>query len=246
MDKEELIEKIKSRSSIKDPTSAAFAGAGSKAAAIVNKTVMQYVQSPNPLSVLDFGAGSGRVAIPLVTLLKMGRFCCVDVDREAIEYLAGELGEKCEASVNGYLPPLQFEDKSFDFIYSISVWSHLPEDLSLAWLKEMKRIVKPGGVVLITFGGVVVLEQLKKRFPDQWGNVTTEQFNKEKFLYREYVNIQKNEKHYPGIAGKGSWGTALIHKDYLNSKWAELFEVLKFEPSGMNGRQDVVILRSRS
>ena len=47
------------------------------------------------------------------------------------------------------------------------------------------------------------------------------------------------------IVGAGSWGTALIHKDYLNSKWAELFEVLKFEPSGMNGRQDVVILRSR-
>jgi len=245
MDKQELANNISSRSSIKDPTTDGFKEAGRKAAEIVMKKINKHFHDVRALNVLDFGAGSGRVAIPLANLIKMARFCCVDVDREAIEYLAIELGESCEASVNGYIPPLCFEDNSFDFIYSISVWSHMPEDLSMAWLKEMQRMVKPGGIVFITVAGKVVLDQFKKHVPGQWANVTIDAFNNDKFIYKEYPHIQSNEKHYPGISGKGSWGNTLIHKDYVYAEWGALFDILEFEPSGMNGQQDIVVLRSK-
>lgn len=245
MDKQDLVSRIKSRSAIKDPTTAAFESTGRLAAEEVHGRIKKYFPGRQDLAVLDFGSGSGRVAIPLARLLQTKRLCCVDVDREAVEYIALELGASCETGVNGYLPPLAFGDHSFDFVYSISVWSHLPEDLSLAWLAEMHRIVKPGGVVLITVAGETVLEHWKKTDAAQWQDVTVDEFNTRKFVYREYPHIQHNEKTYPGISGKGSWGNTLIHPDYIRAKWSHLFDILEIAPRGMNGRQDIVVLRSK-
>ncbi|MGH8468116.1 MAG: class I SAM-dependent methyltransferase [Gammaproteobacteria bacterium] len=245
MDKQELVKSISSRSSIKNTTTDAFRKTGRQAAEIVKNKINKHFHDLGVLNVLDFGAGSGRVAIPLASLINLRRFCCVDVDREAIEYLAMELGESCEASVNGYVPPLCFKDNSFDFVYSISVWSHMPEDLSMTWLKETQRIVRPGGIVLITVAGEVVLDHWKKHYPAQWSNVEIDAFNKQKFIYKAYPHIDSNEKQYPGISGKGSWGNTLIHEDYVRAEWSALFDILEFEPSGMNGQQDIVVLRSR-
>ena len=45
-------------------------------------------------------------------------------------------------------PPTKFEDGAFDAILAISVFTHLDQDLQNAWLAELKRIARPGGIVL--------------------------------------------------------------------------------------------------
>jgi len=44
------------------------------------------------------------------------------------------------------MPPMSYEDNMFDFVYSISIFTHLPEDMQFAWLQELQRITKPGGI----------------------------------------------------------------------------------------------------
>jgi SAM-dependent methyltransferase len=51
-------------------------------------------------------------------------------------------------------PPLPFEDASFDLVYSISVFTHLDEEMQDAWLNELKRVLRPGGILIITVHGL--------------------------------------------------------------------------------------------
>jgi SAM-dependent methyltransferase len=53
---------------------------------------------------------------------------------------------------NDAVPPLPFADNSLDLIYSMSVFTHLADTWS-AWLLELHRVLKPGGVLLVTLLG---------------------------------------------------------------------------------------------
>ena len=46
-------------------------------------------------------------------------------------------------------PHLPFKDEYFDLIYCGSVFTHI-DDLAYAWLLELKRIMRPGGMAYIT------------------------------------------------------------------------------------------------
>ena len=58
-------------------------------------------------------------------------------------------------------PPLPFATESFDLVYSISVFSHLDEQLGDAWLAEVARVFVPGGVALLSVHGAHAFEQFR-------------------------------------------------------------------------------------
>ena len=57
---------------------------------------------------------------------------------------------RVRAETNLYEPPLNYNSGYFDAVYSVSIWSHLPPQLQQPWLDEIRRVVKPGGLALIT------------------------------------------------------------------------------------------------
>lgn len=54
---------------------------------------------------------------------------------------------------NSLAPSLKYEDNSFDFLYSVSVFTHLSEEMHYRWFKENLRIVRPGGIIMLTTHG---------------------------------------------------------------------------------------------
>jgi ubiquinone/menaquinone biosynthesis C-methylase UbiE len=48
---------------------------------------------------------------------------------------------------------LPFRDAKFDAIYNFSVLTHLSEDLQIAWVRELQRVLKPGGLFACTTHG---------------------------------------------------------------------------------------------
>jgi SAM-dependent methyltransferase len=50
-------------------------------------------------------------------------------------------------------PPLRYGDRTFDFVYALSVFTHLTEDSARRWLAELVRILKPRGMLLFTVHG---------------------------------------------------------------------------------------------
>ena len=54
---------------------------------------------------------------------------------------------------NDLEPPLPMDSSSLDFIYSISVLTHLSADVCRDWLAELRRVSSSGGILLMTTNG---------------------------------------------------------------------------------------------
>ncbi|NOT74612.1 MAG: methyltransferase domain-containing protein [Cyclobacteriaceae bacterium] len=105
-----------------------------------------YVVSPEWIKgdLLEVGCGEGRGIDWLLPSVKS--YSAID----KIESAVIGLREKYPASkfISGHLPPLPFDDNSFDSVVSFQVIEHIEDDV--LFLKEIFRVLRPGGIALIT------------------------------------------------------------------------------------------------
>lgn len=101
--------------------------------------------------VIDIGSGSG---LSLIRLARQGLMPVgLDTSRIALKF-AQYLSEHYEVKsgllfVRGDFHQIPFIDNSFDVVYNSGVFEHLRIEEARDLLKEMTRIAKPGGYVLI-------------------------------------------------------------------------------------------------
>jgi len=99
------------------------------------------------LDILDFGCGVGRVTRPLAA--HFAEVIGVDVSSSMIERArALTTDSRCRFVVNASPDLRQFNDQSFDFVYSRIVLQHLPPAIAGRYISEMVRVLVPGGVLL--------------------------------------------------------------------------------------------------
>jgi SAM-dependent methyltransferase len=55
---------------------------------------------------------------------------------------------------------LPFAANTLDCIYAISVFTHLSAAMHFAWIKELYRVLKPNGVLILTTHGVTAADRL--------------------------------------------------------------------------------------
>lgn len=103
-------------------------------------------------AILDFGCGCGRV-IRQWKDLSGPRLYGTDYNPALIAWCRSNL-PFAEFGTNQLAPPLDYADEQFDFLYAISVFTHLPEELQFSWIRELARVVKPGGYLYLTMHGV--------------------------------------------------------------------------------------------
>jgi SAM-dependent methyltransferase len=104
-------------------------------------------------SLLDFGCGPGRLLVGwCVAFPGMDLHGC-DLNENFIFWAQRNLPEDIKCIRNNLSPPLPYEDSQFDFIYLISVFTHLSLNNQKLWIEEFKRILKIGGHLLITLHG---------------------------------------------------------------------------------------------
>jgi ubiquinone/menaquinone biosynthesis C-methylase UbiE len=101
-------------------------------------------------SILDVGCGSG---LYLVTFLKLGAKYVAgqDIDERSINSAKGII-EKLNLNADlkiGDCSHLQFSDNTFDYVFSGDVFEHITEEKKDETLKEIFRVLKPGGTVVI-------------------------------------------------------------------------------------------------
>ena len=186
------------------------------------------------LTILDFGCGVGRAALPLFFNFRKPDHC-VDVDPDAIAYLQQVLPE-AKPEVSPFQPPLSFADDMFDVVYAISVWTHLPADSADLWLKEMRRILRPGGLALLTTSNYAVLAQRRaqeKPARESWSDVSDEDLRREGFIF----------KRTPSTPGTGTYGLASHDPAWILNNWSRYMPVIGIETGGINGTQDVNVLK---
>ncbi len=102
-------------------------------------------------AILDFGCGCGRVARWWDELSGPKVFGC-DYDGALTEWCRRNL-PFLTVKTNASFPPLPFRRESFDFIYAISLFTHLDAEAQDGWMADVRRVLKPGGLVLFTVHG---------------------------------------------------------------------------------------------
>lgn len=239
-DADEIAKSIAKRSMIKNPDRPGFQSSGEAAANIIDGYVSRYSRW-NGLRILDFGSGSGRIVTPLAKARPEAQFSATDVDREAVDYIRLTAPANVSADVNPYNGPLPYPDRTFDVVFAVSVWSHLPEQLGRYWLTEVRRVLKPNGIAILTFAGAHILERWASELPS-WRALTAADLDRKHFIYLEAMNLASDPEKYPGI--ESSWGNTAIHPEYIHREWGKIMDVLAVDPRGMNGLQDVAVLRN--
>jgi SAM-dependent methyltransferase len=173
-------------------------------------------------SVLDFGCGCGRVTRWWGDF--DGRVAGSDVSGPAIDWCRANLPFG-RFEQNALAPPLVFEDGSFDLIYALSVFTHLTEDLQLAWRDEVRRVLRPGGLLLLTTHG--------RSYVPRLGEDERASFERGELVVR-----------WGDVAGTNLC-SAYHPEEYLRDTFADGFAFLELEAEGARGNptQDLVLLR---
>ena len=163
-------------------------------------------------SVLDFGCGCGRVISRFQALLPSAKFYGTDAEKDLIAWSRSHL-PGADFRVNAPEPPLPYADGQFDLIYAISVFTHLDERLQFLWLADLKRIARPGAILILTVHG-------------------TEDENK-----FEFVKNNAWSDFFPDY-----YHTTFHGRSYVAEQWGRRFTLLDYKPRAI-GQQDAVILR---
>jgi SAM-dependent methyltransferase len=174
-------------------------------------------------SLLDFGCGCGRVTRRWAGLDRTAVHGA-DANERAVAWCRANLPFARFVS-NGLAPPLEHADESFDLVYALSVFTHLPEDLQLAWMRELERLIRPGGFLLLTTHG--------ERYRERLSHDEQAAFDAGRLVVR-----------WPEEAGTNLC-SAFHPPSYVKERLAARLDVAEFVPEGAKGNphQDLYLLR---
>lgn len=116
-------------------------------------------------AILDFGCGCGRVLRHWADLSADVHGC--DYNPVLIEWCRRQL-PFAQFETNDLEPPLPYATDSFDLIYALSVFTHLPEPLHSAWVAELARVLRPNGHLVISTHGEAYLDTLSASERDRF------------------------------------------------------------------------------
>jgi len=135
------------------------------------KYILDYIKSQIRLkemkSILDFGCGPGYL---LNNLIKFSRkkVYGLDFSKESIEQVDTKFkaNKNFGGAVNVERLPSSFGDSSMDLVISVEVIEHLADTELFATLKEIYRVLKPKGYIVITTPNSENIQKDKTICPD--------------------------------------------------------------------------------
>lgn len=120
----------------------------------VIRKIIEELQLPLQSYGLDAGCGIGLNSLLLAEAVgPTGRIMGLDISREFLEearFLASKFGLGDRITFQyGDVAALPFEDNSFDWAWSVDLVGYIPVN-PVPFLKELGRVVKPGGKICIS------------------------------------------------------------------------------------------------
>lgn len=178
-------------------------------------------------NILEFGCGCGRIMRHWKSL-ERARLYGEDYNAKLVNWCKQNL-TFAQFQKNNLYPPLNYPDEKFDFIYVISVFTHFSESLQFLWIKELTRLIRPGGYLIITMLGEYCFEE--SLAPDE-----KEQFRSGRLVVRHK-------------GGDGSNLCVAYHpKIYVQRELAKGLEGIDFIPGAVIGNpsQDIFLFKKPS
>ena len=214
----------------------------------VSTAVERYLASPSGYRVLDFGCASGRVLRHALQSVSQsdspGEIWGCDLAPANVQWIKRHLPDQINCVENSAEPKLAFEDNFFDVVTAFSVFTHIDKE-EIDWLLELKRIVRPDGILYLTIHNDATWSKIPERpatlrqfehqnqFED---NVTTTAellagpMPQERLVFR---------KDHEAVYNCNVW-----HSDeYIRREWGQHLEILQIADNAHGNFQTPVIMR---
>lgn len=172
--------------------------------------------------VLEVGCGEGRGVASL--LQQAATFTAVDKIKPVIDELQQKFPEGKFMSMN--IPPFSgLKDNAYDSIVSFQVIEHIEDDF--LFLKEIHRVLKPGGVALLTT-------------PNRKMSLSRNPWHTREYLSGELAGLAK--KIFPQVEMKGITGNEKVMTYYQENK-RSVERIMRFDIFNLQYRLPAFILR---
>jgi len=179
-------------------------------------------KKPEKVKLLEFASGYGRLTRHLVNDSRYELTGC-DIHDEAIDFLENTL------SVNAFKSTLNPDDfstpESYDVVFALSFFSHIPKKNWKPWLNALFKSVAPGGLLIFTTHGQTSRD---KHFPDK-------EFDSEGFHFYADTDQEDIDMEF--------YGTTVTRPDYVLNQMDAGMQMGVFIEGLWWNHQDVYAIR---
>ena len=159
-----------------------------------------------------------------------------DINRFHIGWIARHLPANITAFQSHSIPSLPLPDDSVDLMSAFSVFTHI-EALETAWLMELRRILRPGGIAWITVHSEKTWDDLNETWPlygalrnhpDFDTSLPRRPMTRDRMVFR-----WRSDKSYTA--------NVFYTFDYIRRAWGRIFDVVETHRR-LPAFQDVIVL----
>ncbi|MHB1582154.1 MAG: class I SAM-dependent methyltransferase [Acidimicrobiales bacterium] len=187
--------------------------------------------------ILDFGCGCNRVMRWLGPLAATTELHGCDIDRLAIEWSAEHLPFATFAASDAE-PPLPYPDEHFDLIVNHSVLTHLDEPMQDGWLPELRRVLRPDGLALLSVNGTRAFNQTELAMR---AGGTDPSALREALADRGIAFV--SDDNWVGGSFPEFYHTTYHAPWYVFEHWSQWFDIRAYLPHGDLDYQDMVVVQ---
>jgi ubiquinone/menaquinone biosynthesis C-methylase UbiE len=182
--------------------------------------------------VFEMGCAAGRMLRWLEDVSDKCEVWGTDISGEHIMWCKQNLSPPFHFFITTTNPHLPFPDNYFDVIYAGSVFTHI-DDLSDAWMLELRRIMKPGGRAYITIHDNHTIRVLSEQ----------RNLDLSKTLFCRPDFFEKNDYGMFTI-GRFMRSQVFVDTDYFTNSLKPFWQVLSVTPEAY-GFQTAVLLQKQ-
>lgn len=166
--------------------------------------------------VLEWGCAAGRMIRWLDDVAFREEVWGTDIHSTHIVWASQHLSPPFHFATTSLHPHLPFADGYFGFIYAGSIFTHV-DDLHATWMQELRRVLKPGGLLYVTIHDRHTLDILRQQ-PTHW-------LSKQLNAFPEFSSFAESDFGFFTI-GRSVWSQVFIDVDFLRERQAPFFEIL--------------------
>lgn len=184
--------------------------------------------------ILDFGCGAGRMIRWIKPYIQKFEAWGTDISSEHIYWANKYLKPPFNFATTTTIPHLPFEDRYFDIVYCGSVFTHI-DDLTDAWLLELRRILSKNGMLFVTLHDKHSIKLLyeSNKWKNSWLAIQIKNDN----VFTE------NKDNFGMISvGRGPESQIFYDLEYFYDSVKNIFEVISVNEE-MYGYQTAVLLK---
>lgn len=202
------------------------------------------------VKVLDFGCGGAGQLRMFTKHFPSANFYACDVDPSSIDFIKRGYPQ-VNSCVSNFKPPLPFDSNQFDLIYSVSTFSHFDAETIDIWLQEFSRILKVGGLLLLTIEGEFAVKVVASETNESPASIQSE-LKRSGIFYKNYEWLNTLQQRGRALTKSvdistyfgSAYGNTVLSRKFIDENFNHYgFKVLGVSEGVICERQDLVALK---